>query len=76
MSKTALNPDTDLSGYMTILGEQARAAAAELRLATSEQKIQALNHMATEIRGAQDDILAANAIDMESAETKGISWAQ
>ena len=73
MSKTALNPDTDLSGYMTALGEQARAATAELRLATSEQKIQALNHMATEIREAQDDILKANAIDMERAETKGIS---
>ena len=73
MSKTALNPDTDLSGYMTALGEQARAAAAELRLSTSEQKIQALNHMATEIREAQDDILKANAIDMERAETKGIS---
>ena len=73
MSKTALNPDADLSGYMTVLGDQARSAAAKLRLATSEQKIQALKHMATEIRGAQDDILKANAIDMERAETKGIS---
>lgn len=73
MSEHALNPETDLTGYMTSLGEQARTAAAKLRLATSEQKKQALQNMATEIRKAQDDILASNALDMEKAEAKGIS---
>ena len=73
MSKPALNPDTDLAEYMAVLGEQARAAAAELRLATSEQKKQALHYMATAIREAKEDILAANAIDMGKAEIKGIS---
>ena len=73
MSKPALNPDTDLTEYMAVLGEQARAAAAELRLATSEQKKQALHYMATAIREAKEDILAANAIDMGKAEIKGIS---
>ena len=69
----ALNPDTDLTAYMAALGTQARAAAAALRLATSEQKIRALKRMADEIRRAQADILAANAMDMTKAETKGIS---
>ena len=69
----ALNPDTDLTAYMAALGTKARAAAAALRLATSEQKTQALKLMAEEIRKAQTDILAANAMDMMKAETKGIS---
>ena len=73
MSKPALNPDTDLTEYMASLGEQARAAAAKLRLATSEQKKQALRYMANEIHKAKEDILAANAIDMDRAEAKGIS---
>ena len=68
-----LNPDTDLTGYMAELGAQARAAATALRLATSEQKTQALRLMAREIRKAQTGILAANAIDMTRAEAKGIS---
>jgi len=48
MSIPATNPDTDLAAYMASLGEQARSAAAELRLATSEQKTQALQNMADE----------------------------
>ena len=58
---------------MSALGEQARLAASTLRLATSEQKLKALTFMAENIRKAQGDILAANAIDMAKAETKGIS---
>jgi len=73
MSKLALNPDADLTGYMENLGMQARDAAAELRLAKSEQKTQALQNMANEIRSAQKAILAANTIDMDKAEAKGIS---
>ena len=73
MSKPALNPDINLAGYMTKLGKQARHASAELRLASSEQKTQALHTMAKEIRKAQDDIIAANAIDMSKAKVKGIS---
>ena len=73
MSIPATNPDTDLAAYMASLGEQARSAAAELRLATSEQKTHALQNMADEIRNAQKDILTANAVDMDKAEKKGIS---
>ena len=73
MSKHLLNPDNDLAAYMTSLGEQARAAAGTLRLATSEQKTQALKNMAAEIRKAKKNILAANQIDMRKAEAKGIS---
>jgi glutamate-5-semialdehyde dehydrogenase len=58
---------------MARLGEQARDAAATLRLATSEQKTQALKNMAAAIRKAKTDILAANGIDMNKAEAKGIS---
>jgi len=67
------NPDSDLTGYMGQLGQQARKAAAALRLATSQQKTHALKLMADEIRKAQTDILTANAVDMTKAEAKGIS---
>jgi len=67
------NPDSDLTDYMGQLGQQARKAAAALRLATSQQKTHALKLMADEIRKAQTDILTANAIDMANAEAKGIS---
>ena len=73
MSNPLLNPDDNLAAYMAGLGDQARAAAAALRLATSEQKTQALKNMAAEIRKSKADILAANAIDMRKAEVKGIS---
>ena len=73
MQIPALNPEHDLAEYMQGLGAQARAAAAKLRLATSEQKTRALALMADEIRKAQPEILAANAVDMSNAETKGIS---
>jgi len=73
MTLPVLNPDSDLTGYMLGLGQQARTAAAQLRLATSEQKTKALQVMADEIRKAQTDILTANAIDMEKAKKKGIS---
>ena len=73
MSNPLVNPDDDLAAYMASLGEQARAAAASLRLATSEQKTQALKNMAAEIRKAKTDILDANGVDMNKAEAKGIS---
>ena len=64
---------TDLSQYMAELGKNARNAADILRLATRETKVQALKFMAENIRNEQDNILAANAIDMAKAEDKGIS---
>jgi glutamate-5-semialdehyde dehydrogenase len=73
MTTPAFNTDAELAEYMSRLGQQARHAAAELRLATSEQKIEALSYMAAEIRKGKDSILAANAIDMKAAESKGIS---
>ena len=73
MTTPAFNTDAELAEYMSRLGQQARHAAAELRLATSEQKIEALSYMAAEIRKGKDSILAANAIDMKAAESKGVS---
>ncbi|WP_026941087.1 glutamate-5-semialdehyde dehydrogenase [Hellea balneolensis] len=66
-------PENDLTAYMEQLGHNAREAAASLRLASTDQKTQALKNMAAEIRMAQSDILGANTQDMEAAERKGIS---
>lgn len=67
------NPNDDLAAYMEQLGHKAREAAATLRLATSEQKAQALKNMALEVRSAAEDILTANVEDMRKAELKGTS---
>ncbi len=75
MAAPVLNPDIDLAAYMAVLGKQARAASAELRLTPSDHKTHALQLMADEIRKAAPDILAANAVDMANAQAKGLSAA-
>ncbi len=52
---------------MTRLGRQARAASATVARATTEQKDAALHHIANSIERRCEDILAANARDMEAA---------
>ena len=64
-----------LENDMFNLGQQARRASAELRLATSEQKSDALLAMAEQIRAQQGSILEANAKDCAQAEAKGLSAA-
>lgn len=73
MQSLAHTPETNLAGYMGELGRHAREASAQLRLATSGEKVQALTEMAKEIRASQADILTANAEDMRKAQSKGIS---
>ena len=73
-SKT-LNADSDLQAYMADLGTRARIAAKTLRLASSAQKSSALTAMATAIRSTENDILAANKIDMDKGAAKGLSAA-
>jgi glutamate-5-semialdehyde dehydrogenase len=58
---------------MAEIGRRARLAAATLALASAEAKIAALREAARAVRGRQDEILAANARDLEEAESEGLS---
>ena len=62
---------TDLSAIMTDIGKRARAAAADLARADTEAKNAALHEMAAAMRAARDEILAANAADIEKAREAG-----
>ena len=62
-----------LESYMAKLGQAARDAATQLRLASEEQRNSAIVSMASEIRQAADAIQAANAIDMAAGKAKGLS---
>ena len=57
---------------MAEVGRNARAASRPLAIATAERKHAALVGMAQAIREASEDILAANAIDMQNAEEAGM----
>ena len=78
MSATSL-PDTDtaasLATAMRALGEQARAAARALARASTAQKTAALLAAAAAIRAQCDQILVANARDMETARQRQLSAA-
>ncbi len=65
----------DLAATMTRLGRQAREAARDLARVTPAQKTRALKAAAAAIRGRRDDILAANALDMEGARARQLSGA-
>ncbi len=67
--------DMDVAGVMNELGRRARAAALVLRAAPRKQKDAALLAAAAALRADVDDILAANAKDMEAATARGISGA-
>ncbi len=62
----------DLDALMTDLGRRARAAAAALAQASTEQKDHALRAAAAAIRDQAPAILAANARDVAAAEAKGL----
>ncbi len=63
----------NLEKHMINLGSNARTAAAQLRLAKSEQRTKAIFAMATEVREAKTEILNANAIDMDAGSAKGLT---
>lgn len=67
--------NTPLSKVMQEIGKRARAAAAQLALASAEAKNQALHAMASSIRAHKDQILTANAKDMEAGNAKGLASA-
>jgi glutamate-5-semialdehyde dehydrogenase len=54
------------------LGRKARAAQEIVARASTRQKNEALHAMATELRAGSADILAANALDLQAAESAGL----
>jgi glutamate-5-semialdehyde dehydrogenase len=60
---------------MARIGERASAAAAELASASAEARQAALEAAAEAILSREDEILAANALDMEFGRDKGLSKA-
>ncbi len=65
----------DIPALMLELGRKARAAAGKLATASAERKYAALIGAAEAVRNHKADILAANAVDMENAEAKGMTKA-
>jgi glutamate-5-semialdehyde dehydrogenase len=63
----------DIVAEMRKLGEAARAAAAELALASAEAKSRALRAAAVALNDQRGAILAANARDMAAAEQRGLT---
>ncbi|MBT8458113.1 MAG: glutamate-5-semialdehyde dehydrogenase, partial [Boseongicola sp.] len=65
----------DVSAVMAELGRNAKAASAELAFASSGDKTRALNAAAEAVWSRRDEIIAANAKDMEFGREKGLSAA-
>ncbi|HEU0216380.1 MAG TPA: glutamate-5-semialdehyde dehydrogenase [Stellaceae bacterium] len=64
-----------LAATMAELGRRARQAAARLALASAEAKVTALKAAAAAVRSRQNEILAANAQDVDAAKGNGIGAA-
>lgn len=75
MTAISRKAEVPLAETMRNLGQRSRAAARSLARATTAQKDRALRAAAAAIRGGQDEILAANARDMESARARNLSKA-
>ena len=67
--------EPDLATTMARIGHYARTAAAALSLASAEAKVAALREAARAVRARGSEILAANASDLEEAESDGVSAA-
>jgi len=63
----------DVAALMRGLGHRARAAARQLARTGTAQKDRALRAAAAAIRASRDEIIAANAKDMESARARNLS---
>jgi glutamate-5-semialdehyde dehydrogenase len=73
---TAVQPSvTDLDHEMRAIAAAAREAAGVLARAPAAQKTAALQNAAHAVRAARAEILAANAVDMASAQAAGVSGA-
>lgn len=65
--------DSSTDGMMDIIGMQAKAAAARLAYASSEQKEEALMLAADAVQRQSAEIIAANAEDLAFGRDKGLS---
>jgi glutamate-5-semialdehyde dehydrogenase len=63
----------DIQAEMRKIGQQAKAASAELAFASGAVKQQALENAADAVWAARADIIAANVLDMEYGREKGLS---
>jgi glutamate-5-semialdehyde dehydrogenase len=63
----------DIQALMLDIGAHAKAASQPLSIASAERKHAALVSMAAEIIARKNDILAANAIDLENAHASGMT---
>jgi glutamate-5-semialdehyde dehydrogenase len=71
MSITAQSPEATIEPMMLCMGRLARAAAAELALAPTDTKNDALGRMAARLETGAEKIIQANRQDLEAAEKKG-----
>ncbi len=65
----------DIAVVMAELGRKARAAAARLATTPAETKARALRAAADALLARQNDIIAANALDMAAGREAGLSKA-
>jgi glutamate-5-semialdehyde dehydrogenase len=70
-----LEKPKSLAAAMAALGQHAREAAAQLALASPEAKVTALKAAAAAVRDRQDEVLAANAEDVDAAKANRIGAA-
>jgi glutamate-5-semialdehyde dehydrogenase len=63
----------DIQVEMKKIGQQAKAASAELAFASGDLKQRALENAADAVWDARADIIAANVLDMDYGREKGLS---
>ena len=67
-----LAESTEIAAYMTVLGQQARAASRAINRATTGQKNQALLAIAEALDSSRASLMAANARDLDAGRGKGL----
>jgi glutamate-5-semialdehyde dehydrogenase len=67
--------ESSLEADMLAMGRRARAAARALALAGPETRTKAISGMASALRARSEQVLAANAADLDDARAKGMAGA-
>lgn len=70
-----MTDDTDLSRQLTDMGRRARAASRALALAGADARTRAITGMAEALDRRAEQVLAANASDLEAAKASGMAAA-
>jgi len=70
--ETGSPEQADVAVLMAEIGERAKASTHALATADAERKHAALSGAADALQGAESEILAANAIDMEAGRARGL----